>query len=431
MIKALLVVIIIFTVVNIYKRYNKLNSKFKLAGLLFLILLSLGLGYYYTKSVNRIFSNPTDFDFLCFYMNGNVAVRGLNFYHPQNYAKVYEQIKIPFTPSASFVPEIINVGFLYFPPTMLLFLPLGLFNFSTSQILWNLLLLLFFIIDFIVLWKYLLKDKSLIGFLLVFVLFLLIHGTVTTFSFDHYTFIFLFPVLLYWKDKDSPIAGLWITLSIFLKPIFLILILFPILRKKWKTVGITLISALSICLITIGVFGSKIFFSYFKADGIKNLPVWSYTESTNQSLLSTILRITKYDISIYNPLHNPLFIILGLIILLSTFLIIYKLNEDNEEWALALFLTFMLFIYPGNQVMYSVILLPAIILLINKFDIIQNRIIVLSALIAIIYGVMFIIPFFSYLLLWVILIAICLYKTNYFPKNILRLINFQSIKFFI
>ena len=413
-----LVAVSIFTVLIIYLKYNTLRSKYKVISKVFLLLLSVPIIYASISPIKKNFTNPNEWDFLCWYMNGSVADKGLNFYDPQNYAEVYKQIDIPFKPKSTFFEEIIKVGFLYYPPTIFLFSPLGLFNYTTAQIIWDILLLIFLILDFLILWKFILKDKTLVGFSILLVMVLLNQSTKTTFTFEHYTFIFLLPVLLFWKDRDLPISGLWLALAIFLKPIFLILILFPILRKNWRVIGITVSVSIIICFFTIGIFGTQIFFSYFTNNVVSNVPHYQYIDIINQSLLSTILRFTNYNISVHSPLSNPFFLISGFISTIITSYLIYKIPEDKKVWGLALLFPYMLFIYPGNQVMYSAILFPVFILLIQSNGLVSKGKVTIPAIIAIIYAVGYHIEFLSLLILWCILLAICLYQVNLLPLKI-------------
>lgn len=69
-------------------------------------------------------------------MDGSVAIRGLNVYDPANYELVFNQLRIPFEPSPGFGEGILNVGFMYPPPTLLVFAWLGLLPFGAAQLLW-------------------------------------------------------------------------------------------------------------------------------------------------------------------------------------------------------------------------------------------------------------------------------------------------------
>jgi len=80
-------------------------------------VLGLGLGiaviasYWLRWSVR--FIGPDEWDFLCFYLNGQVAAHGLNFYDRGVFAEVFRQISIPYAPSRGFVNGYVNLTFLF------------------------------------------------------------------------------------------------------------------------------------------------------------------------------------------------------------------------------------------------------------------------------------------------------------------------------
>ncbi len=67
------------------------------------------------------FQTPRIWDFLAFYVDGNVGARGLNFYQAENYRQVFAGLAIPIEVTPGFVAEIVDVGFKYPPMTMFLF----------------------------------------------------------------------------------------------------------------------------------------------------------------------------------------------------------------------------------------------------------------------------------------------------------------------
>ena len=418
-----LVAIAIFIALYIYLRFETFRLKHKTIAIGFLLLICMST---ISVTISPIINNYTDrdeWDFLCFYLTGNVAIRGLNFYDSRNYVEVYKELNIPFTPSKNFFIDM--KGFLYFPPAIFLFLPLGLFGFTTAQIVWDILLIIFLILDLFILWKFFLRDKSLIGFSIILILTLLNHGTRSSLGFEHYTFIFLFPVLLFGKDVDSDISGLWLALAIFLKPIFLILILYPILRKNWRVLGITITVSIILCLLTIEVFGTQTFFSFITDNGVRDINYSQYIENVNQSLLATILRFTNTHNNI--PLFNPIFLISGLITSIITFGLVYKISENKKTWAFALLLPFILFIYPGSLVEYGAILLPVFVLLIQNNNIIPNGKVTVPIILAIIYAISYLAAFLSYFLLWCLIAAICLNKMNMLPLNRIKSNNIVKV----
>jgi hypothetical protein len=66
---------------------------------------AVGLGRILVATL-RPFLDPSTWgtwDFLCFYLDGSVAIRGLNVYDPANYELVFNQLSLPFEPGSGLV----------------------------------------------------------------------------------------------------------------------------------------------------------------------------------------------------------------------------------------------------------------------------------------------------------------------------------------
>jgi Glycosyltransferase family 87 len=369
-----------------------------------------------------------EWDFLCFFMDGHVAANGLNFYNPQNYATVLSNVSLPFIPSKDFIIETINVGFQYFPPNIFNFLFLGYFNFENAHILWIILNAICFSICIFLVWKLYLKEDKVLGLIFTVGLFLLLPGSHTAVRFEHNTFIFMLPILLAWKYREKPSSGIWLTIGFCLKPLLAILFIYPVLRRKWKTLLYSISSLIIISLATIAVFGTDTFFSFFTENPVaKNFPDFLYTEWVNQSLLATILRLTSFDFTAGSPLLHPLFILIGGIISISTFYLAYKLHKEDSDLALALILISALLLYPGSINSYSPLIIPIIGLFIsytnsNKIDLWLTFIII-----SFIYSTMFFNPFISHFIVWIVLITIALFKMGIIHSDKITLMNFSTV----
>ncbi len=303
-------------------------------------------------------ANPPEWDFLGFWLNGKVAVQGLNFYQP-DYAR---QLAIPFHPSSEFTKEIIDVGFWYPPPSIFIFLPLGWFDIHTAYLLWYLGHSITLLADIFLLWKIFLGESKFIGLLFTAVLLLTINAK-STIDFGQTNFLLLLMFLLFWRDRNLTRGGIWLALGIIVKPLLGGAFLYLLLRKKWRIIITVIITLSAISFLTMGVFGTETFFSYFNPSHYASLPKFIYTEISNQSLLATILRFTKYDLSNTSPITNPIFVVIATIITGITIWLVIRLDKRQNDLALSLIIVLSLLVYPVTQMFYCIILIVPVLLL--------------------------------------------------------------------
>ncbi len=377
--------------------------------------------------VKSNFLHPGEWDFLCFFMDGNVAANGLNFYNPQNYASVLSNLSLPFIPGNDFISETINVGFQYFPANIFNFLFLGYFDFNTAHVLWIILNAICFSVCILLVWQIFLKKEKILGITITTGLFLLLPGTHTAIRFEHNTFIFMLPLLLAWKYREKSSSGIWLAVGFCLKPLLVLLFIYPILRKKWKAFIYSIVSLIIISLITIAVFGTNTFFSFFTENPVaKNLPDFLYSEWVNQSLLATILRLTSFDFASGSPLLHPIFLLTAGIISTSTFYLVFKLNKEDSDLAFAIIVIATLLLYPGSINSYSPLIIPLIGLLISYTSLGKINYPLTFIIISFIYSIMFFNPFISHLVLWIFLMTVALFKTGIIRSDKITLIKFST-----
>jgi len=318
------------------------------------------IGFYTAAAITVMranIANPPEWDFQLFWIFGRVAVRGLNFYQPE----YLHQLLGPLRPSAEFMRELF---FFHPPPTMFLFVPLGWFDIHTAFLIWYCFNCAILAIDIILLWRIFQRQAGLLGLLLTTALVLMLPATLWTISYGQTNFIFLLMILLFWMERDHPRGGLWLAIGIFAKPLLVFLPIYPLLRRHWRVLGGMIVALAVISLLSMVVFGPSTFANYFTGNPIVNsMPASLYTESVNQSLLANVLRLTDYDFSQSSPYTQPLFIILALLLTVSTAWLLYWIEQPQADWALALTLVLALLIFPKTLVHYSVLLLVPICLI--------------------------------------------------------------------
>src|SRR3972149_3694087 len=181
--KTIILTLLVFLLLLALSKFKNLTKHWKSVAVGYVISLTIISSFWIVKQVIWNFKNPHDWDFLCFYLYGKVAASGLNFYIPSYYHDILNSLTLPFTLSSDFING--ALVFQYFPPNIFFFL---------------------------------------------------LPGTQTAIYFEHYTFILMFPLLLAWKDRDLPRSGIWLSIGIFTKPLLIILLIYPLIRRQWKTI---------------------------------------------------------------------------------------------------------------------------------------------------------------------------------------------------
>ncbi len=96
------------------------------------MLIGMCMLYFGKSMVYQNMKLPREWDFLAFWTFAQVGNTGLNFYKPEN----FQTLSLPWTATKDFILDTINVGFLYPPATMFLFLPLAWFSLTHGFLLW-------------------------------------------------------------------------------------------------------------------------------------------------------------------------------------------------------------------------------------------------------------------------------------------------------
>ncbi|MEO8399201.1 MAG: glycosyltransferase family 87 protein [Ignavibacteriaceae bacterium] len=289
---------------------------------------------------------------------------------------------------------------------MFLFLPLGYFNFNEARLLWLVISFLFFILDVYLIWKLFFYFNKKIGLYLSFLILVILSASFTTFTLGQTLFIALFFLMLYWRKQNSNLSGLWIALSILVKPFFGIILIFLLIRKKWKVLFSSLLSLTALLFLSIIVFGYSTFIHYFTHITHIDVPNWQYTGLENQSLLATLIRNFGHDFTASSPLLNIYYIIIAAVISILTFSIIYFLPKDKNEIGIAFIVSLALLIYPGSLNIYGVVLLPGILFLNLKKKELSISNLLLLTYILLFFSLMRFQAFISYLITWILLLIV-------------------------
>ena len=303
-----------------------------------------------------------EWDFSFFWLNGQVAARGLNFYDPVQYQQL-ARVLLPQPLTPAFQQAVLDVGFWYPPPSMFLFLPLGWVGLRTAAVAWFVVHGLVLIGNVGLVWQLFLHQRRRWGLALALALLLMLHATELTFNYAQTNSLLLLFVLLFWKDRKQPRVGVWLACAIVVKPIAIVLGLVLVLHRHWRALVMAAGTFALICLMAAAAFGPNVFMQFVFSGPTTRQPNWVYGEAVNQSLSAVILRTAGPIPATGLPLMQPVFIGLAAAMTALSAWLIWRLPRNQGEWAIAIALSLGLLIYPATLNHYSMLLVPPLLLM--------------------------------------------------------------------
>ncbi len=298
-----------------------------------------------------------EWDFLNYWLAGRIAAEGLPIYE----AASYLHQPLPFGPSKQFFAEVIFVGTMYTPPAVLLFLPLGFFEYREAFVLWSILQGVVLAAVTVLMKREFFRDEpdtqQPVAWFAVICLVVFFPPVKETLYTAQVNLIMALLFMLLWLSRSRLSAGVWIGLGACLKPLFGILVLWLILRKRFGamvlaavTVGLAFASAAV-------VFGSDDLMTYFLDNPVARAPAHLYTQYTNQSALAVLRRATGAEQWSGSPLLHAPYIAFALLVTAITAWSVLRCGDDR--WALIACLALGLLLAPQTLYHYSAVLLPA------------------------------------------------------------------------
>jgi hypothetical protein len=323
-------------------------------------VFAVGAGAVFSVStlerIARNLSQPSEWDYLGFWLHARTTALDLDFYDPANARTLVE----PYDISMEIRIEIVDAGFWYPPPSMFVFWPLGSFSEPMAALpLWYGLILLSVVATIFLLWGIFSPNGGVVEWLGCMALVLTLHGAYSTFHYSQTSFFALLAFLLYWKYRRSWAGGLWAPTSVFVKPFLAVLAAGPVLARRWRVITGMLISGTVLTAAAAVAFGPGSFVDFVAKDQVGEKPDWIYSEPTNQSLLGLVLRVTDAECRGTDCVTNPVFLVGATLLALATLILGFGLQRVKEEdCASTLFLLLAMTIYPVSQLFYSVLLIP-------------------------------------------------------------------------
>lgn len=328
------------------------NNSRKIVQVGYYLIFAMALFVFFRILILRLIY-PQVWDFTAFYLYGKVAASGYNFYLPENFHTVFNSLSLPPLNYSNFSGQVVGVGFLYPPPTILLFTPLGFLPYHTALICWTVFNLFFAFGSIVLIYNMFFKSYKANGLIFVATLFFLLLPVRLTIIFSQTNFILLFLLLLMKKYSDKKFAGILLALALFTKPYMIIFGLAFIIIKNRGAIIYFIVSSLVVVAVTVLAFGKEPFFSYIFNNPAKRLPAWVFSEDINQSLHAILIRL--HVITVNTP--HVYTIVSATILLLMGVYLIYLFKRGLYDYIWAILLLAGLLIYPGTLSYYGVLLL--------------------------------------------------------------------------
>jgi len=330
-------------------------------------LLSITCGLFGLIFVVRIaaqgIAHPPKWDFLCFWLYAHVAATTHNVYDPVNFEAFAGNVPH----DNEFSREVLNVGMPYPPPTILLFYPLAFFdNIKSAVTFWYILNITALFALTWVLWRAFFSEHGKSALPAVFGLVTCFTPTLTNLEFAQtLIFVVLFSTLFI-TDQLPERKGLWLAIAIIVKPIALVFLLYPLIRRQVRLVAACFMTLCLSVLAALLCLSRQAIVSYFVNNPVKREPQYLFgsfaAEDLNQSLLSLLL---KYQ-HLFGGHANTIYVIAALLMLIVSVAICLRIGEADGDLSVAVLAPLGLMIYPATSVFYGALLLLPLTVLWHK-----------------------------------------------------------------
>lgn len=323
------------------------------------LAFAIGIAAHIARATYGAILRPPAYDFMCFWIYGTAA---RHFHDPYSGAALHAaasllgiQRSIPPHIAQAFSRGVLDPGMPYPPPSLLLFYPLGFFaNIHAAALAWWSLNLAALVALTAVLWRCYFNTST------VFVPFILIAGFLpadwTLMTGQTPILMTLFAVL-FLADTNERRSGIWVALAVIAKPIAVLLLLYPIVKRQYLTLisaGVTLAAA-SVCGLMLT--SPHSFWSYVTDNPAARMPGYMFRHPGHQSLFAEVLRWSGDTSAHYRVFDNHLYVALSAAFIVMSAWICAKLEREHRQIAIALLASLALIVYPVTQHFYGTLLL--------------------------------------------------------------------------
>lgn len=326
---------------------------------------------------------PPKWDIGIFWTWGRVALTSRKVYDPASNIKVGLLV----AHDAIWRQQVLNVAFIYPPPTIWLYAPFGLFATFQSAAPWwyaaNVLALAFAIVA---LWSNYFRSHPL-GLLATATLVLAFPATVETLYHGQPVVIALLFVALYAADRSPLRAGVWLGLAFVIKPLAIVLFLEPLLKRRFRQLLVAVGTVAAATAGSILLLGWKNVAPYFTNGPYHRYPpsMWLDPQDGNESLYVALVRLA-HETNPHQFMQEPLFLFSAAVLTTVTVILCWRVANDNDGITLSLLMALALLLFPPSALYYNDLLLIPLFVLWQRFF--EKRPIAVILFISAMYGFM-------------------------------------------
>jgi hypothetical protein len=330
-------------------------------GQVVLVVALAAAGWIWRPILFETLTTPREWDFLAFYFYGKVAAAGLPLYEPASFHSIAQGLGV--SVSQGFAVEVLDVGFIYPPPTVFLFVPLAALDLASANLAWH---------GFVAL--SLLGAGCVAGFLLGrpwrweaaalgTSLTLCLPPTLVNQDNGQTSGLLTIVSCLTILTISRAAGGAWAGLGVVIKPLFAIPAAAIVAVRNWRGVAAGIAVGAVALLLSGAVLGFDQIQEYLRQDYLERLPDILYRHPTNQSLLATLMRLTD---STGMPETNPgvfaTWLILVVVILGVTGLVAWRAGRTDRGAAYCVFLPAAMMVYPSTMLSYGTLFVVPLVL---------------------------------------------------------------------
>jgi len=310
-----------------------------------------GLGQIMARNLVRV----PEWDFTAFWLHARLAAQGVDFYDRE---KVRE-----LTSALHLSPTFQLQGRFWNPPqAMLLFLPLGwVDDVRRAYLGWYVVQSLALVGCVGMLWRLLARSTGMTGLLATAAVTTTLAATAITFYLGQTHFLVLLLLLLSFSHRDRFAGGVWLALGLLLRPILLLMLVEPVLRRRWPPLLGLAATAVVTTIGALAAFGVDVMTGYL-SHGAGPVPPRMYGMAVNQSLLAVLVRAGLLSPE-GTPPADPVYLAIVVAAVLATVFAVWRWHGRAPNPLLALLVCVALIIYPQTLDHYAVMLLPALLVL--------------------------------------------------------------------
>lgn len=327
----------------------------------FLGLMILLGGGIVVRVLTATILHPPGWDYQALWLYGHVADAGVNPYLTGPYQTLAGPG--PFVPD--FKQEVLNVGAVYPPPTLLLFAAIGWMPLNVAIVPWLMLQVAACVGVIILLWRtfFPAPDREALAFTVALVL--MLPSTLATFGHGQINFIALACLLAAWRGRDRASMGVNLVIATIMKLLYGVMFLYPLLRARWRGVVGIVVAGVVASIASIAAFGLGSFVMYLRENpATHRMPSYYFATYVNQSLLGAALRFFPHavfpiDGPPFGPPHSVIYVASAAVVLLGTIWLVLRQPRTTagEDTAFALLIPAAMLIYPWTLENYFVLLL--------------------------------------------------------------------------